>query len=273
MLTEIEPCAFCQSRLTGPTNAGYFLHPKNRCVLSEHEVSRDEIGAWNRRTAPDSATLDHIRELATCGMSHGLLADDYCRQILEVLKTAEAAPDREAVIEECAIRAAVHSQYPITTDFDRGYDKARKDAAASIRSLKRAPTASQLAALDRLAENAHELGLGYEPLTPSDPPWKPIETAPKDGREVLLFLGAPWLKAEKARWYEPWQNWQCGVIPDDPAREELHGIGSSVPTHWMPMPAAPTDASYCDRHCKKMCQNSIHGVCDGAPTETEVEKS
>ncbi|EPZ88388.1 hypothetical protein BURCENK562V_C3063 [Burkholderia cenocepacia K56-2Valvano] len=32
--------------------------------------------------------------------------------------------------------AEIHSQYPITTDFDRGYDKARKDAAKSIRKLK-----------------------------------------------------------------------------------------------------------------------------------------
>lgn len=28
---------------------------------------------------------------------------------------------------------ALHSQYPVTTEFDRGYDKARADAAAAIR--------------------------------------------------------------------------------------------------------------------------------------------
>lgn len=69
--------------------------------------------------------------------------------------------------------------------------------------------------------------------------WKPIDTAPKDGSEVLLYLGAPWLKIEKARWYAPWSNWQCGTIPADPAREECYGIGSSVPTHWMPLPEGP----------------------------------
>lgn len=35
--------------------------------------------------------------------------------------------------ERCALVAALHSQYPVTTEFDRGYDKARADAAAAIR--------------------------------------------------------------------------------------------------------------------------------------------
>lgn len=35
----------------------------------------------------------------------------------------------------CALRVALHSQYPITTDFDRGYDKARKDAAETLRTM------------------------------------------------------------------------------------------------------------------------------------------
>lgn len=71
--------------------------------------------------------------------------------------------------------------------------------------------------------------------------WQGIETAQKDGTEVLLWLGAPWSKVEKARWYEPWRNWQCGTIPADPIREEMHGIGSAVPTHWRPLPAPPRD--------------------------------
>jgi len=72
--------------------------------------------------------------------------------------------------------------------------------------------------------------------------WQPIETAPKDGTEVLLYLGNPWSKTEKARWYAPWSNWQVGAIPSDPVREEYFGIGKSVPTHWMPLPEAPNGA-------------------------------
>lgn len=37
--------------------------------------------------------------------------------------------------ESCAQRVALHSQYPIQTDYDRGYDKARKDAAETLRNM------------------------------------------------------------------------------------------------------------------------------------------
>ena len=37
--------------------------------------------------------------------------------------------------ERCAQRVALHSQYPIQTDYDRGYDKARKDAAETLRNM------------------------------------------------------------------------------------------------------------------------------------------
>lgn len=36
--------------------------------------------------------------------------------------------------EEAALISVIHSQYPITTEFDRGYAKARKDAARAIRT-------------------------------------------------------------------------------------------------------------------------------------------
>jgi hypothetical protein len=41
---------------------------------------------------------------------------------------------REAFFE-AALRASIHSQYPVTTEYDRGYAKAREDAAAAIRAL------------------------------------------------------------------------------------------------------------------------------------------
>ena len=69
--------------------------------------------------------------------------------------------------------------------------------------------------------------------------WQPIEAAPKDGSEILLWLGSPFSRIEKAKYYEPWNNWICGTLPTDPAREEHRGIGSAVPTHWMPLPEPP----------------------------------
>ena len=54
----------------------------------------------------------------------------------------DGAVSRDALVMDLALRAAytrawIHSQYPITTDFDRGYAKARKDAAAAIEELRR----------------------------------------------------------------------------------------------------------------------------------------
>lgn len=72
--------------------------------------------------------------------------------------------------------------------------------------------------------------------------WQPIETAPKDGSQVLLFLGSPWDAVEMAHWYEPWQNWQRGDDQPNPFRDEYCGIGCNVPTHWQPLPAPPTAA-------------------------------
>ena len=66
----------------------------------------------------------------------------------DILRTANAKLAREAHTwwaaardaakaerARCALRVALHSQYPIQTDFDRGYDKARKDAAETLRKM------------------------------------------------------------------------------------------------------------------------------------------
>lgn len=68
--------------------------------------------------------------------------------------------------------------------------------------------------------------------------WQSIDTAPKDGTEVLLFLGQPWSRVAKACWFAPWSNWQEGELPDVD-QDEYCGIGSALPTHWMPLPEAP----------------------------------
>lgn len=52
--------------------------------------------------------------------------------------------------------------------------------------------------------------------------WQPIATAPKDGENVLLWCGGP----------EP-------VIGFWNRRD---GWGDDFPTHWMPLPAPPTEA-------------------------------
>ena len=69
--------------------------------------------------------------------------------------------------------------------------------------------------------------------------WQPIETAPKDGGCVLLWLPEPWAEVEKAGWCGPWETWVRGGPPGDPDGEMPYGIGSLIPTHWMPLPEPP----------------------------------
>ena len=60
--------------------------------------------------------------------------------------------------------------------------------------------------------------------------WQPIETAPKDGTHIILsckFLPNDW-RIKIGGWRFDKNNWQ------------LFG-GSWTPTHWMPLPAAPTE--------------------------------
>ena len=87
---------------------------------------------------------------------------------------------------------------------------------------------------------------------PSVPEWLPIETAPRDGRKLILFylnrnnksrtVMARWVTDEEAAetdaddvgleggWYECIDNW------DDYCQIAIH---EGEPTHWMPLPAAP----------------------------------
>jgi hypothetical protein len=78
--------------------------------------------------------------------------------------------------------------------------------------------------------------------------WEPIETAPKDGSEILVFwmadfshVGGPltptcqvvaWMgKGEEACWVDPLGGSEEGLRPI-----------SGEPTHWMPLPDPPTEA-------------------------------
>lgn len=68
---------------------------------------------------------------------------------------------------------------------------------------------------------------------PPAPEWRPIETAPKDGSDLLLakIVGhidhatAVWWMV-KGSWSPKWNKWWDGIEP----------CGLSGPTHWMPIP-------------------------------------
>ncbi len=58
--------------------------------------------------------------------------------------------------------------------------------------------------------------------------WQPIETAPKDGTEVLVWDGY----GVKIAWWEPYRRTTGGVWFYD-------GDNYTWPTHWMPLPEEP----------------------------------
>ena len=107
--------------------------------------------------------------------------------------------------------------------------------------------------LDDALRNIDDAALAA-PAAPSVPQWRPIETAPKTGRKIIVAytnrnvksrtVMARWLTDEQAAetdadgvgleggWYECIDNW------DDYTEVAIH---EGEPTHWMPLPAAPTD--------------------------------
>lgn len=79
------------------------------------------------------------------------------------------------------------------------------------------------------------------PIPLPEPAWQPIETAPKDGTEILLF---ELLRGEESMI-------RAGYWEDQ--GESIHDVGEAAgwsiadsgyigeirPTHWMPLPAPP----------------------------------
>ena len=70
--------------------------------------------------------------------------------------------------------------------------------------------------------------------------WEPATNAPRDGREVLLWLGGPDGRMALACWNEFWRVWVEVPLPDP--NETVHGpfgIGPEIPTYFMRPPAGP----------------------------------
>jgi hypothetical protein len=75
--------------------------------------------------------------------------------------------------------------------------------------------------------------------------WQPIETAPKDGTEVLLFIPVNWGETfqevprigngnhVEAAWYNPTRRLWLNRLDQ--------WIKEQTPTHWMPLPEPPKE--------------------------------
>jgi hypothetical protein len=80
--------------------------------------------------------------------------------------------------------------------------------------------------------------MAADTFTPGErtPRWRPIATAPTDGTNVLLWWPF-WCKNRPTIGWFGYKGIQQWIAP-----EALEGDGDG-PTHWMPLPAPPTEAA------------------------------
>jgi hypothetical protein len=71
----------------------------------------------------------------------------------------------------------------------------------------------------------------------SEDKWRPIETAPKDGRRIFLYGAAGFgeTSSDVGYWDRDPED-ECGQCWRDGTCERIEPI----PTHWMPLPEPPT---------------------------------
>lgn len=73
--------------------------------------------------------------------------------------------------------------------------------------------------------------------------WRPIETAPKDGTIVDLWIQIPEIgdgyRVTDAEWRKgEWQINECGEFDSEIRLRRMDG--QNFATHWMPLPDPPT---------------------------------
>lgn len=105
---------------------------------------------------------------------------------------------------------------PIMDDYDEGYTDGLNDALAVLRKH----------------------GFGVD-LTPG-PQWQPIESAPRDWTDILMYCpdedDGTGTQGVLLGWYSMADGgFDCWMSPDGPC----------APTHWMPLAAPPTQETTC----------------------------
>lgn len=108
---------------------------------------------------------------------------------------------------------------------------------------------AQTAEIARLTARCDARGEQIERLREAQA-WQPIETAPKDGRTILLgrrnslgnwrTMRGQWMSAEYiAEYWDDPDDAKPGWFETAVEADDLPNCWGVLPTHWMPLPAAP----------------------------------
>ena len=72
--------------------------------------------------------------------------------------------------------------------------------------------------------------------------WQPIETAPKDGRQILLSINSPYTSYDGGTEYKQFFVISRFWNSTNQWTEINYGENwEDIPTHWMPLPNPPTN--------------------------------
>ena len=203
----------------------------------------------------------------------------------QALKVAISALEREAKAEPVAWRSrhVPYVDWVLTKDhpnMSAGYHQAQieplyasppqRTPASQVRDvpegwvlLPMCLTRDMLDAIQReavvgpsTAEHVWKHILSAAPPAPNNPEgWQPIETAPRDGTEILgAFFGQPWADSHRTGivvkcWWQPQfeafisaariMSLAPGYTFDDGETERYHSAFIEKVSHWMPLPSPP----------------------------------
>jgi len=81
--------------------------------------------------------------------------------------------------------------------------------------------------------------------------WQPIETAPKDGTEIILWfpfkdiaINGLYGEVSEGDWETGYRKWMEWLVADELWFQE---DPSQAPTHWMPLPSTEAIEKGCDK--------------------------
>lgn len=226
-MQELKNCPFCGAEAEICESLGHvgkeYVAECTECdALIPFCVSDAEaIAAWNRRAPVERKPIEVLTDAQLWGIAYKKGMVDGMRQVKrqapEGWKLVPIEPTEEMIRAGC-----LSQRVGPNTTYEEWWENTSTGVSNRIRKIMRDDYCAMIAAAPS-ADRQAEAKAG----------WMPIETAPKDGNLMLL-----------AAEFDGPGDWRIKV--GGYWQGEWHVFGASWgPTHWMPLPAAPSalDAS------------------------------